>query len=71
MVDLQVGVRVCEVEVQGQAGVLRAQVDGVGRVREGVDLVEVVGGLGEARILVEAGQEALDPLEVDQTDQEI
>lgn len=68
--DLQVGVPACEVEVQGQAGVLRAQGDGVGRVREGVDLVEVEGALGEAHILVGAGQEASDPLEVDQIDQE-
>lgn len=70
MVDLQAGVPACEVEVRGQAVVLRAQVGGVGRVPEGADLAEVEGGLGEARILVGVGQEASDPLEVDQTDQE-
>lgn len=68
--DLQVGVPACEVEVRGQAVVLKDQVGGVGRVLEGADLAEVEGGLGEARILVGAGQEASDPLEVDQTDQE-
>lgn len=59
--DLQVEVPACEGEVRGQAGVLRAQVDGEGRVLEGADPAEVEGGLGEARIQVGAGQGASVP----------
>lgn len=58
--DLQAGVPACEVEVR-EAGVLRAQVDGEGRVLEGADPAEVEGGLGEARIQVGVGQEASVP----------
>lgn len=68
--DLQVGVPACVVGVRGQEGVLRAQVDGEGRVLEGVVPAEVEGGLGEARILVGEAQEASGPLGVARTDQE-